>query len=143
MNNELSPPAIIQTYEAITPLVKRRIAQVKGVKSDLRLKREMLRDALQAHSDYLLADQVLKESQKALKRAKAAVASRDVVVRKIELDIKQLVKDKKEQQLSLFSSLDTYRLTTGSNYIEDDDGTEYKINTKHSIAKIPRKKARR
>lgn len=136
MNNPIAPQNEIVIERQVVDVQAyaiRQIGQVEDVKHEIKLKREMLNDTLINDPDYSQAKEAVRLANQELKAARARARGRNSNIMQLEMDIKDLGREKKETQLGLFTTLETYQAQTGRNTIEMPDGDELLLKKKYEL----------
>lgn len=129
MNTSIPTPAIeISVHE---DTAKRKYSHVQILKQKLKEKRAMLKDAFENDAGYDAVLTEVNEKKKELAKVRGTIAQQPAIVA-LKNEIRDLVADVKDQQISLFEDLEAYTRTTGATTIEID-GTIKKIVKNYKV----------
>lgn len=141
MTNPLAPLATQAEVRVDTSpihaenLCKRKISEVKSIKEKLKAKNEMLKSSLENDQEFSQLQEAVEEARQQLNARKSVLVNTPAIATIVQ-DIREIKEEKKEAQLSLFGSLESYVAATNSYEIEDDEGETHTIRKEFKISKI-------
>lgn len=139
MTDQITPPAIVrpagaENVIAITAVTLQTMASVEQQREQIKLRKESVTNALDNDKVYSELKDQQKELVLKMKEEKLRVISENNLALYVA-ETKDMERELRDQQLTLFDHLDSYRKTTGQNSIEDENGNVYKLRAQYKITK--------
>ena len=139
MNDPLTPPAIVrpagaESVIAITNVTLRTMADVEQRKEQIKLRKESVKNALDNDQEYAELKQQQRDLVLKMKEEKLRVISENNLTNYVA-ETKDMERELKDVQLTLFDHVDSYRKTTGQDSIEDENGDTIRIKAQYKLTK--------
>ena len=129
-----SAPAQASEFLQIDVMIKRYLSDIKKLKGDMKVQRELFNDSFKNDAEYHDTDEKVKEVSKKKNDAKRRITQLPSV-KEASGKIKEIRDELKDAHDSLSAYLQMYVKQTGATTLETDDGEVLKIVPAYKLVK--------
>lgn len=114
--------------ESMEQKIRDGLSKHKEIKNELKIKRSLVKRALEQDADYYKANEAVKEYQRHRTAVKQRLMKENESLRKMDEETKVLKEELKSVQLSLEDYIIEYEKNTGMQTIQDNEGVLRRIH---------------